>query len=167
MNLPRIPILIQQSLVRTLRMNIHKSNQLLKQNYILPKLTYQQKGTTAGTAWLQNWEIRLNPIFLLENQQAFIDEVIPHELAHLLVWKKFGRVAPHGKEWRWMMESVLEISPCRTHQFDITSIPSQQFSYHCDCQQHHLSLRRHNRVLRGTSKYCCTQCGTLLQPNAS
>jgi predicted SprT family Zn-dependent metalloprotease len=25
-------------------------------------------------------------VLLLENQQAFIDEVVPHELAHLLVW---------------------------------------------------------------------------------
>jgi SprT protein len=50
-------------------------------------------------------------VLLLENQQAFIDEVVPHELAHLLVWKHFGRVAPHGKEWKWMMESVLGVPP--------------------------------------------------------
>jgi SprT protein len=48
-------------------------------------------------------------VLLLENQQAFIDEVVPHELAHLLVWKHFGRVAPHGKEWKWMMEAVLGV----------------------------------------------------------
>ena len=76
-----------------------------------PSIVYQQRGTSAGTAWLQSWEIRLNPVLLLENQQPFIDEVVPHELAHLLVFRQFGRVAPHGREWRWMMESVLLTPP--------------------------------------------------------
>ncbi|MGM3151375.1 SprT-like domain-containing protein, partial [Escherichia coli] len=43
--------------------------------------------TAGGTAWLEKNEIRLNPVLLLENQREFIDEVVPHELAHLLVWQ--------------------------------------------------------------------------------
>lgn len=46
---------------------------------------------------LESYEIRLNPVLMMENQQAFIDEVVPHELAHLLVWKHFGRVAPTAR----------------------------------------------------------------------
>lgn len=29
------------------------------------------------------------PRLLLENSEAFIEKVVPHELAHLLVWKHF------------------------------------------------------------------------------
>jgi SprT protein len=109
MKTPRIPIALQQAVMRSLRENLAKANLKLGRHYPEPVLVYQQRGTSAGTAWLEKNEIRLNPVLLLENQQAFIDEVVPHELAHLLVWKHFGRVAPHGKEWKWMMESVLGV----------------------------------------------------------
>ncbi|HDS1115154.1 TPA: SprT family zinc-dependent metalloprotease, partial [Pluralibacter gergoviae] len=109
MKTPRLPIALQQAVMRTLREKLALANQKLNRSYPEPKLIYQQRGTAAGTAWLESYEIRLNPVLLLENQQAFIEEVVPHELAHLLVWKHFGRVAPHGKEWKWMMEGVLGV----------------------------------------------------------
>ncbi len=95
--------------MRRLREKLAQANLKLGRNYPEPKLSYTQRGTSAGTAWLESYEIRLNPVLLLENSEAFIEEVVPHELAHLLVWKHFGRVAPHGKEWKWMMESVLGV----------------------------------------------------------
>ncbi len=150
--------------MRSLREKLQLANQRLARDYPEPKLVYQQRGTAAGTAWLESWEIRLNPVLLLENQQAFIAEVVPHELAHLLVWKHFGRVAPHGKEWRWMMESVLEVPARRTHQFAIESVRNRTFPYRCSCQQHQLTVRRHNRVTRGESEYRCTRCGERLLP---
>lgn len=76
---------------------------------------------------VESYEIRLNPVLLLENSEAFIEEVVPHELAHLLVWKHFGRVAPHGKEWKWMMESVLGVPARRTHQFELQSVRRNTF----------------------------------------
>ncbi|WP_147199691.1 SprT family zinc-dependent metalloprotease [Pantoea sp. MBD-2R] len=160
----RLPIALQQAVMHSLRVKLQLANQHLERNYPEPKLVYQQRGTTAGTAWLQTWEIRLNPVLLLENQQAFIDEVVPHELAHLLVWRHFGRVAPHGKEWKWMMESVLGVPARRTHQFAIESVRSRAFPYRCRCQQHQLTVRRHNRVMRGESEYRCVHCGERLQP---
>ncbi|KKF35471.1 SprT family zinc-dependent metalloprotease [Erwinia tracheiphila] len=161
----RLPIALQQAVMRSLREKLQQANQRLARNYPEPTLVYQQRGTTAGSAWLQQWEIRLNPVLLLENEQAFIDDVVPHELAHLLVWKHFGRVAPHGKEWKWMMESVLNVSAKRTHQFEVASVRSRTFPYRCNCQQHKLTVRRHNRVQRGESEYRCVRCGGPLCPD--
>ena len=113
--------------MRSLREHLAKANLKLERRYAEPTLVYQQRGTSAGTAWLEKNEIRLNPVLLLENQQEFIDEVVPHELAHLLVWQHFGRVAPHGKEWKWMMENVLGVPARRTHRFELGtpgSLPS-------------------------------------------
>lgn len=104
-----------------------QANLKLGRNYPEPKLSYTQRGTSAGTAWLESYEIRLNPVLLLENSEAFIEEVVPHELAHLLVWKHFGRVAPHGKEWKWMMENVLGVPARRTHQFELQSVRRNTF----------------------------------------
>ena len=122
MKTARLPIAVQQAVMRSLRDNLAQANLKLGCSYPEPTLVYQQRGTSAGTAWLESYEIRLNPVLLMENVEAFINEVVPHELAHLLVWKRFGRVAPHGKEWKWMMESVLGVPARRTHQFELQSI---------------------------------------------
>ncbi|MEE4485587.1 SprT family zinc-dependent metalloprotease [Serratia ficaria] len=167
MNKPRIPIALQQAVMRCLRDKLQLARQHFAVEFPEPKIIYQQRGTSAGTAWLQAWEIRLNPVLLMENQQPFIDEVVPHELAHLLVFRQFGRVAPHGREWRWMMESVLRVPASRTHQFEIASVQSKTFPYRCGCQRHQLTVRRHNRVLRGESEYRCRQCGEKLKFLAS
>jgi len=164
MKVSRVPIATQQAVMHCLREKLMQANTFLQREYALPNVLYQQRGTAAGTAWLEKNEIRLNPVLLLENQQPFIDEVVPHELAHILVWKHFGRVSPHGKEWKWMMEVVLGVAARRTHQFAVQSVRTNTFSYHCPCQQHQLTVRRHNRVLRGETHYRCTRCGQQLKP---
>lgn len=167
MNKVRIPIALQQAVMRCLREKLQLAAEHFAEEFAEPKIVYQQRGTSAGTAWLQAWEIRLNPVLLLENQHAFIDEVVPHELAHLLVFRRFGRVAPHGSEWRWMMESVLRVPASRTHGFETASVQSKTFPYQCACQRHQLTVRRHNRVLRGESEYRCRRCGDKLRFIAS
>ncbi|CAK9884281.1 MAG: Protein SprT [Candidatus Erwinia impunctatus] len=158
----RLPIALQQAVMRTLRDNLQRARLHFACDFPEPSIIYQQRGSIAGTAWLESWEIRLNPVLLAENQQAFIDEVVPHELAHLLVWKRFGRVAPHGKEWRWMMETVLGRPAQRTHRFAVTSVRGRTFLYRCRCREHQLTIRRHHRVQRGESEYRCVQCNNPL-----
>lgn len=148
--------------MQCLRDKLQQANLALGTTYTEPTVNYQQRGATAGTAWLQQWEIRLNPVLLRENQHTFIDEVVPHELAHLLVYARFGRVAPHGREWRWMMEQILNVPPRRTHCFATTSVQGKTYPYRCACQQHQLSVRRHHRAQRGTTTYRCRSCGEIL-----
>lgn len=159
----RIPIALQQAVFHSLRHHLAIANARLNRHYPEPQLLFTQRGASAGTAWLKTYQIRLNPVLLLENQRAFIDEVVPHELAHLLTWRHFGQVAPHGQEWRWMMETVLGVSARRTHQFALDGVRPRTFAYHCDCQAHLLTIRRHNRAARGQSQYRCRQCGALLR----
>lgn len=124
-----------------------------------PKLSFTQRGKAAGSAHLQHWEIRLNPLLLMDNCQAFLEEVIPHELCHLLVFKRHGRTAPHGREWKLMMQQLFALPGKTTHQMDISKVVGEQFIYHCGCREHPLSLRRHNNVQRGKSRYLCRHCG--------
>ena len=56
--------------------------------------------STLGTFQRDLFEIGINKVFLLENEEA-IKEMIRHELAHLLTFLEFGcRVPAHGKEFR-------------------------------------------------------------------
>lgn len=142
-----------------LSQRLQQAEQALQQSWPRPRLSYNQRGKAAGTAHLQRWEIRLNPVLLVENQALFLHEVIAHELAHLLVFARHGRVAPHGKAWQAMMRQVFGLAPRVTHQLDISSLQGPLFAYQCACQRHQLSLRRHNKVQRGQSRYLCRHCG--------
>lgn len=142
-----------------LSQRLEQAEKALQQSWPRPQLSYTQRGKAAGTAHLQRWEIRLNPVLLVENQALFLHEVIAHELAHLLVFARHGRVAPHGKAWQAMMRQVFGLAPRVTHQLDISSLQGPLFAYQCACQRHQLSLRRHNKVQRGQSRYLCRHCG--------
>lgn len=50
MKTPRIPIAIQQAVMRSLREHLANANRKLERRYAEPTLVYQQRGTSAGTA---------------------------------------------------------------------------------------------------------------------
>lgn len=159
----RIPIALQQIVMHVLRNKLATASTKLGKNFTAPLINYRQRGTIAGSAHLQAWEIRLNPILLIENGEIFVNQVIPHKLAHLLVYHCFGKTAPHGKEWKWMMAVILEVPPQTTHQFALNSIRKQIFHYHCQCDlSHQLTLRRHNKIQHGKGEYICKKCGQYL-----
>lgn len=137
-----------------------------KREFNHPKITLDQRGKCAGTARLLSWHIRLNPVLLQDNQAEFEQEVIPHEIAHLVVYAVWGRVKPHGAEWQMVMRDVFGITPRTTHRMDISKVQGSVYPYQCDCQQHQLSIRRHRAFMRGDRKYHCRRCGTNLRPLA-
>ncbi|VED33938.1 protein SprT [Escherichia coli] len=54
--------------MRRLREKLAQANLKLGRNYPEPKLSYTQRGTSAGTAWLESYEILLNPVFAVGKQ---------------------------------------------------------------------------------------------------
>lgn len=153
---------LQQTVIAKVESCIHQANRHLNQHFPLPVVNFKQRGKIAGSARLQGWEVRFNPVLLAENPQAFLDEVIPHEVAHLVVFKLFGRVRPHGREWQGVMHNVFGVAPRTTHSFDISSVQGQTFIYRCQCSEHQMTVRRHNKIVRGQAVYHCRRCGSQL-----
>jgi len=122
-----------------------------------PEYLFNQRGRAAGTAHLQRNLIKINPVLFMNNREAFFDQVIPHEVAHLITFQLYGKVRPHGKQWQYVMENVFKRPALTTHQLDTTEVAGKQFSYRCSCTFHQLTIRRHNKVLKG-QRYLCKKC---------
>ncbi|WP_392561552.1 SprT family zinc-dependent metalloprotease [Orbus sturtevantii] len=164
MNQKRVPIQLHNNAITSLRHYLSIANQYFNMVFDEPELIYRKKGSIAGCALLQTWQIQLNINMLLENDTQFIAEVIPHELAHLITYKKFGRVKPHGKEWQAIMENVFQLDAKRTHNFALPESSLQnRHHYHCDCQTHLLTNIRHQKIQSKRTQYHCKNCGTLLR----
>lgn len=62
--------------------------------------------TTLGRAYVRSRNVQLNPL-LLHSDIKLLDEVLCHELAHIVVYVRFGRRAkPHGSEWASLMRQA-------------------------------------------------------------
>lgn len=153
---------LKMQVQRQLKRDLEQANRYFNKTFTPPSVSYAVRGVKAGVAYLERNEVRFNPVLLEENQQEFIRQVVPHELAHILVYQHFGRVQSHGKEWRMMMETVLGVPADIYHCFNTRSV-QQQFTYRCACQTHQLSIRRHNAVMRNKRSYICRLCKTTLQ----
>lgn len=154
---------LKMQVQRQLTQSLALANRHFNCEFAVPKISYSVRGVKAGVAYLQQWEIRLNPTLLLENQHSFIQQVVPHELAHLIVYQQYGRVRPHGKEWQFVMEQVLGVRAETYHNFCTQSVRGKTFSYQCQCQTHQLSIRRHNKIQQQSAVYFCRKCQTALR----
>lgn len=135
-----------------------------KRQFPRPCVHFSLRGKSAGTAHLQANKLRFNPVLLAENPDIFINEVVPHEISHLVCFHLFGKVKPHGKEWQSVMMTTFNIAPKTTHQLNTQSVSGQQFEYFCACGSIHLTIRRHNRIVRGQTQYRCRRCQQTLSP---
>lgn len=152
---------------RLARQSIDKANQHYGTALPYPTLRFDLRGMTAGQAYSGRNLIRLNPLLLHENGEAFLQQTVPHEVAHLVADKLFGPgIRPHGREWQSVM-AVLDASSERCHRFDTSRAAAyrqRRFSYACGCTRlHELSATRHNRIQRGAA-YLCRRCGKKLRP---
>jgi len=141
---------------------------------------YDLRGTRAGTAQLhyrlgapsnrkEDNVIYLNQGMLQDPalHQEMVDEVIPHELAHIAAGHLYPHERGHGKQWRSIALS-LGCSGKRTHNYDVTEHQVRKvrrLSYRCSnelcAKPYKLTVIRHNRVLKGR-RYLCRHCRSAL-----
>jgi SprT protein len=134
-----------------------------------PQIRFDLRGRVAGQVRFGSrgpWVIRYNPVLMQANAEDFLSTTVPHEVAHLVAYAKYGlRIRPHGPEWRSVMH-FYGVVPERCHRYDLSDVSGRalrQFDYHCSCRDHRLSSIRHHRVQAGRA-YICRRCATPLRP---
>ena len=70
--------------------------------------------------------LNVNMILLEDNVSQMINEVIPHEVGHLVQDDKFQGTRDHGIEWREIMRRFGKYQPMTFHTFDT----SRAVEYH-------------------------------------
>lgn len=94
---------------------------------VFPTISYALTGTTAGMAYYRRNLLKFNAKLLVENEQEFIENTVPHELAHLateLIYPEAhkrstftGKRNPHGRQWQSIMRT-LGVEANRCHNYD-------------------------------------------------
>lgn len=149
---------LKYQLLKTVDECYSRAGRELNRTFEKPQVLFNQRGKIAGSALLQKNTLKFHPQIYQQNQEHFLYHVVPHEIAHLLVWQLFGKTAPHGREWQQMMVEVFNRPPQRTHRYDVSNIGIRHFDYSCNCGEVKLTIRRHNKVLKGAI-YRCKRCG--------
>ncbi|TFH88637.1 metallopeptidase [Billgrantia azerbaijanica] len=128
-----------------------------------PAVWLDLRGQCAGQAHFGRGGLRFNPVLLAENRQAFLVEVVPHEMAHWLVHhlEDGHRMRPHGHEWRTVMRRLFGLAPRATHRFDTGRASPAPYRYRCACRMHAFTARRHALASRGRA-YRCRHCAQTL-----
>ena len=143
-----------------------------KYNQLLPhanlnvnnfEFNFKLKGRVAGKAWYSGRRLSFNLLLAKDNLLSFLNETVPHEVAHLYQMKMNPDSKPHGQEWKYIM-NLGGYDARRCHNYDMQSVKSatkkrEIFEYICGCgTPHKLTKTRHNRVMRGTHSYVCKKC---------
>ncbi|EPC02992.1 hypothetical protein L861_22030 [Litchfieldella anticariensis FP35 = DSM 16096] len=128
-----------------------------------PLVWLDLRGKSAGQAHFGRRGLRFNPVLLRENRQAFLAEVVPHEMAHWLVYhlEDGARARPHGHEWQTVMRCLFGLEPKVTHCFDVRRSSSAPYCYRCRCDEHFFTAQRHALARQGR-RYQCRQCAQTL-----
>lgn len=135
----------------------------------LPGVSFCLRGKAAGQYRYDKKEprhvLRFNDYLLLRNREAFVREVIPHEVSHLVAYTLYGwRIKPHGPEWKGIMQEIFGLPPKVTHNFLVRQSSSVTYAYLCRCPErvHQLGKIRHRRITEESARYICNTCKTEL-----
>jgi SprT protein len=157
----------QQVLDRTEHF-IVSAEEVLERRFDRIPVRFDLRGTTAGMfrAHGRQREIRFNPWIFAKYWEVNLEGTVPHEVAHYVVHEVygFGRVKPHGDEWRALMH-YFDADPEVTFKLDLEDIPQRRqrtHPYRCGCRDHDVSTTRHNRMLKGQGTYLCRYCSERL-----
>jgi len=148
---------LQTQIMTVVTQCYQRAELLLEQKFPEPTVLFNQRGKIAGCALLQKNTLKFHPLLFEQNKEHFLTHVVPHEIAHLLVWQLYGKTPPHGREWQHIMINVFNLPPHRTHQYNVDNIGIKTFMYECKCGEVPLTIRRHNKVLKG-AVYRCKKC---------
>ena len=151
---------------------IARAGDILARVFDPVEVLFDLRGSSSGMFRVsgRHCEIRYNPWIFAKFFAESLSGTVPHEVAHYIVHEVYGldRVRPHGPEWQDLMAAI-GANTSVTSNLDLSGIPhrrQRRFIYHCECREHRISTRCHNRIQQGKDRYLCRHCGIELMQQA-
>ena len=158
---------MQSIITNRIQQLITHANHFYSKRLPLPALDFSLRGQKAGElcirkiTWHQReYKLRLNQVLFEQHRDYFLQQVIPHEIAHLVVDRLYlRRTKPHGEEWRSVMQDCFQCpaEPYHTLPTIKARVVARDYVYRCACQTHHFTARRHASAQKG-ARYMCRVC---------
>lgn len=133
-------------------------------------IIWNEKTTTGGYCSWREKTLMFNPILAMENEDDFITQTVPHEVAHWIDQAVYGisykrtnrgkvRWILHGPNWKYIMERVYKIPADVTHSYDVTNtrgrVVARDFIYTCPCNtKFEITTSIHNKMRKGQVRIC-------------
>ncbi len=159
----------KQAVINAVHHFIDKANSLYNKELEYPRIRFDKRGAVGGTAHGQKWELNFNYGLLVDNLSEYINQVAPHEVAHLVVHalvgverSRSGRRISHGRNFKRVMRSF-GCDTSTTHDMDVSKVKrkTKQFEYACNgCGEHiNMGAIRHKKQQSGAANYrhACSQ----------
>lgn len=120
--------------------------------------------TAAGLAYQAEQRIVLNEKLFLANKQAFFDEIIGHEVCHIVQHILYpNERLHHGKRWKELM-IMLGLKPRVYHGLDVSAVDNKVYRYVCNCDEgfyyHQILEKTHKQLKSGDRVIKCGKCVT-------
>lgn len=133
-----------------------------KRSFPRPLVELDLRGQRAGVAYLCRNQLRFNGQMYRDHSEDFLQQTVPHEVAHLLAHLIYGpMIKPHGPEWRALMTELYQLPAKRCHDYPVKRRGASYY-YRCGCTDDlPFTAQRHALVRRGR-QYQCRRCGSLL-----
>jgi SprT protein len=160
--------LIDNSLEKLLalyRTSTLKQKPLLKVEFDFELKSCRMLGRARSDIKNSTGNISINYEAFSQNRDRYIDEILSHEFAHIITSLIYGRVRPHGREFKYVCYTLFPDAPdiargsYRGGDFILESKKSyKKYPYRCKCQKVYLTSIRHNKILKKKMSYFCRIC---------
>ena len=117
-------------------------------------VVFFQSSRVGGYVWPRKYNNRvfLNAPLFIANVEEYLNDTIPHEVAHIFQLAINPPSADHGPERKRLMRLASK-DPTRCHRYDIT-VAVKTYRYICSCKKWNVSKILHNKMQRGQRRIC-------------
>jgi SprT protein len=100
---------MQEKILNKVEESFLKAEKYYNRTFPRPRIIFKRSGTTAGYAKRNCSELMFQLDLAEHHEKDFIDNTVPHEVAHCIQFHLYPKSQGHGYEWKFIMSRVMGI----------------------------------------------------------